>query len=103
MKKARQLLHYAITAFLLLGGVFTKNKSVLRIHIVVDALVLLHWLSNNNKCFLSDIDYSNNQGYSNHLMSLVGFDNISDDTANFMSYASVIIAMLYSYGKLIQP
>ena len=59
MKSIRDSLHYLITAYIILGWLVPEQQML---HAVFCALVLLHWRTNNNRCFLSEYDYSGN-GY----------------------------------------
>lgn len=48
-------LHYIITGFVLLAWL-CPNQLVLITHVALVPLLLIHWKSYNNRCFLSDIE-----------------------------------------------
>ena len=52
-------IHNIITVFILLGwllGILTKNKNILILHILTVLIVLTHWKTNDNYCFLTLYD-----------------------------------------------
>lgn len=105
MKKFRDNLHYLITLFILFGWI-PSNCTTLFIHYYFCIITLLHWMTNDNKCFLSEYDYDDDTGYSAHLLQLLGFnvDPIKDEILlNLISYLCVLIPAtitLYKYRNL---
>jgi hypothetical protein len=105
MKRFRENLHYMITLFILFGGIF-NNCNILFIHYYFCIITVIHWLTNNNKCFLSEYDYKENNGYTLHLLQFLGFNfdqNKDKALLNLIAYMCVIIPAsitLYKYHSL---
>ena len=95
-KKIRNYIHYCITIYLLLGGLFTNNCILLKIYFVICSLTIIHWLTNNNKCFLSQYDYEDNE-YTRTLFNIP--DYIDSNILSYVSYG-VMILLLFTYYKL---
>jgi hypothetical protein len=91
------MIHYIITIFLIFGSFFSKNKIYLKTHFFINMMVILHWFTNNNKCFLSEQTYGEEdpQGYTKHLLSYINIE-ANDYNANILAYSSVILPSLYS-------
>jgi hypothetical protein len=100
-KFIRNTLHYSITLFVLFGNLMYHNCSYLQFHFYFCALIILHWLTNNNQCFLSQYDYKTNE-YSLEILSWFGI-HISRENyvlINIITYASITIPLLITYSKL---
>ena len=94
------MLHQLITAYIVFGGLFTSNPALLRLHIAFNVIVILHWLTNNNRCFLSG-EHDDNAGYSRSLVLKLTGVTVSNAAANAVSYASVILPAIFSAWKLL--
>jgi hypothetical protein len=94
------MIHYIISIFIMFGSFFSKNKKYLKFHFFFNLMVIAHWYTNNNKCFLSD-DYGDEdpQGYTKHLLSFLHIE-ATDSNANLISYLSVIIPASISLFRL---
>jgi hypothetical protein len=110
----RHYLHYVISLYIVFGGVVAKyvfgSDKFVYIHIYVLAGILLHWLTNNGKCFLSQYDYSDNDkeckdckdtSYTRHLMESVGLGGLNI-SGKLMSRLATMIPMLYSIYMVIK-
>jgi len=47
--------HVLIYLFMILG-LFSSNLSIIWTHIIFSSALLLHWLTNNNKCILTELE-----------------------------------------------
>lgn len=101
--KIRHYLHYVISLYIVFGGVaakyvFGSDKFVYN-HVYVLTGILLHWLTNNGKCFLSQYDYSekgpNGTSYTRHLMEMVGLGGLNI-SGRLMTRLVTMTSMLYS-------
>lgn len=94
------LLHYLITFFIIFGCM-SNDYSVLTVHFYFNIIVILHWLTNNNKCFLSDYDNQGENGYTQELLEKVfGLCISNPTTLNSITYMIVIIPLYITYSKL---
>lgn len=105
LKKIRDSFHYIITLFLFFGGIWHNNCNVLKIHAFVCSMTILHWITNDNKCFLSEYDYNEENGYSIHLLKYLGIHLEQDKDQmllQLISYSSVLIPLLFTFNKLLK-
>jgi hypothetical protein len=104
-KNIRDNIHYLITLFLFFGGIISNNCKMLQIHAIFCILVIFHWITNNNKCFLSEYDYKDGNGYTMHILNYLGI-NIKQENnellLNIIAYSSVLIPLLFSYNKILK-
>lgn len=72
------VVHYIVVAYIVLPPLLTSNQTVLTVHLFVLAAVMIHWATNNDKCWLTQLEKKlRNQPESN--TSLVGTKcNLSD-------------------------
>ena len=98
----RHWLHYVITGIIMLGGILTTNSLLLKIHIFICGNVILHWLTNNNRCIISEADYNNNNGYTIHLLQKMGIqvDESNSILPNLVAYGSVMVVLFFSWWRL---
>jgi hypothetical protein len=100
-KPFRIFMHYVICFFILFGGIISNDYNIIKIHVVFNIFVILHWLTNNNKCFLSEYDH---KGSSFIILSLdkigINIDENNTTLVNIMTYSTVIIPLLYSVYRL---
>lgn len=103
-KLFRNIIHYIITIYILIGGLISNNCISLYIHFCFCILVILHWLTNNNKCFLSEYDYDDSDGYTKSILNFFNIDVSKYDNpyliTNIIAYSIVIIPLLFTLYKL---
>jgi hypothetical protein len=96
------LLHYCITFFVIFGGligIIFNNLDIIKFHILFNILVIVHWLTNNNKCVLSEISYENNEKnnkYTDDIISNIFQTKLNDFQLLIISYLVIIIPMIIS-------
>jgi hypothetical protein len=56
MKGIIKLLHFSVAAFVVLTPFITCNEALLTYHLLIVGLIMLHWLTNNNVCALTEIE-----------------------------------------------
>lgn len=98
----RHYIHYIISIYLVFGGLLTNNSYYTKLHFYVTFFVMIHWLTNNGQCFLSQQDYDTStepNGYSKHLLSSLKI-SLSSLQLNLISWGSVLIPCLYSLYRL---
>lgn len=99
-RDARHALHYLISAYLVLGWI-PGNCTWLRIHFWVCVGTILHWLTNNNRCFLAEYDYDGGHGaeYTQHMLRAVGIHLPKVWMVVCVAYLVVILPALASFAK----
>ncbi len=96
----RQYTHYAITIFGLTGAFFISNCAMLKAYFLFLVLILLHWLTNGNECWISKIDYDGDpEAYSNSMFNRLGIQLTKIQT-NLLNYAIMIGLISYTYFKM---
>lgn len=101
-KDIRHYIHYIITVYLLFGGILTDNLYYIQIHFYVTLFTVIHWLTNNGQCFISEMDYDTKEepnGYTKHILEKLGI-NTDKQTIQIIAYGSILIPCLYSLYKL---
>lgn len=93
------MLHQLITAYIVFGGLFTSDRAWLLAHIAFNIAVIVHWMTNNNRCFLS-AEYEDDAGYSVELVRKLTGVTVSNAMGDKISYALVIIPAMVSAWKL---
>lgn len=93
------MLHEIITAYVIFGGMFTNDRTLLQIHLANNLVVIGHWLTNNNRCFLSN-EYEDDAGYSGELVRKITGVTVTNDMANAISYTLAILSALLTAWKL---
>lgn len=66
--------------------------------------VIIHWLTNDGQCFLSEMDYDKNEepnGYTKHMLEKIGI-TMDAQSMTIVSHLIVLIPCLYSLYKLNQ-
>ena len=105
-KEQRNYLHMFITFYIAFGGILSNSFLITKIHFYILCLIMIHWLLNNNRCFLSDIDYSENvesNTYSIKILKIITGIEFNSDIAEFISWLTLIIPgiidlfLLYKY------
>lgn len=98
-KYTRTFLHYIISIYIVFGGIIFNHCQGIYYHILFNSIVILHWLTNNNKCFLTEYDYENGKGYTISILNKFGFNLDPKNTklSNIISYMTTLIPLYYSY------
>ena len=100
LKNLRKIIHYLITMFILFGWVH-DNKKLLFIHMIFICGVLIHWITNNNRCFLSEYDHGDDpNAYTKDLLNKLGIKLNNDKIIQFIPYLSLLIPFIISVIKL---
>lgn len=96
----RTVIHNIVTVYILFGGLLArKSCRYLWFHVIFCLLVLLHWATNDNKCFLSEYDHSSENGYTlETIRHVFGIEIPTDDTfwPDFIAHATVLVPMFVS-------
>ena len=99
VKNLRKIIHYLITIFILFGWAH-DNKKLLLIHMIFICGVLIHWITNNNRCFLSEYDYGDDpNAYTKNLLNKVGI-KLNNKIIQFIPYLSLFIPFIISVIKI---
>lgn len=102
------IIHYIITIFCLFGWII-PNCYVLVFHASISIVVIIHWITNNNECILSQLNNESRGEFTKNLLSLIGvkFDlDIDKYSLYVLSYTilSIIVIIslyrIYSYNCL---
>lgn len=100
VKNLRKIIHYLITLYIIIGWT-PDNKKMLIIHIIFICGVLIHWITNNNRCFLSEYEYGDDpQAYTKNLLNKFGIKLNNDKIIQFIQYLSLFIPFIISVIKL---
>jgi uncharacterized protein with PQ loop repeat len=51
-----RILHIGIVFFVIFGCLF-DSRTVLKLHVLFVPLMILHWKTNNGRCFLTNLEY----------------------------------------------
>lgn len=65
------LIHHALDIFLYFGWLFS-NKWILRVYLMIPVALCIHWITNDGKCWLSQM-YNSQCGLEDGLQSFNGF------------------------------
>lgn len=100
-KIARTYLHYIVTFFILFGGIITNNYNIIKFHIIFNTFIIIHWLTNDNKCFLSEYDNLESTEYTSGILKKLGINIDGNEILiNFIAYLTVIIPLFLSLKKI---
>lgn len=99
IKLLRDIIHYIITIFLLFGSI-SNNRNLLYFHLFFCILTITHWMTNNNKCFLSEYDYDENAGYTKQILHFFGFNLNNEYVLNTIAYLCILIPFAITLNKL---
>ena len=99
-----RFLHIVLILFVLLVP-FTNNVFLIIINLVIIPFLFIHWITNNDVCFLTDIEKklrNTTKSSQTFIGSLVGpvfkLKNI-DDYNRLIVYSISLISLLFSYYK----
>jgi len=96
----RTYIHYAITAFALTGVFWISNCPLLKVYFLMLVVILLHWLTNDDKCCISQIDHKQDKsGYSKDLWSKIGL-RLSETQIFYVNKLIMLILITATYFKL---
>lgn len=98
----RHYLHHVISIYVILGGLITyfyfKNCKYIVYHMYFCGFIILHWITNNNKCCLSEYDYNDDDAYTFHVLEKFGINiKPGDPLRNIIPYLTILIPMYISY------
>jgi hypothetical protein len=98
--EVRTYVHYAITAVVLTGVFWISNCSLLKAYMLMLVVILLHWLTNDDKCCISQIDYKHDdKGYSKSLFSKIGI-TLTDTQTSYVTKLLMLSLIVATYFKL---
>jgi hypothetical protein len=85
------ILHVIITLFTYFGFLIAP-----KVHAPVCGAIVMHWITNNNRCFLSK-DYEDENGFTKELLAYVGIPWPKDKVAQYIApYLLLGIPMIMS-------
>jgi len=96
------ILHYFITFLIVFGGligIIFNNLNIVKLHIIFNIIVILHWLTYNNRCIISDLTYGDDESntkYSEELFSSLFNYKLNDIQSNIIAYLTIIIPTIIS-------
>ena len=105
IKKIIWILHFLLILFFVFGPFIFNDKKYLLIYLLCSLFLLLHWVTNNNTCFLTTLEslYFN---YDKELISKKGFFNrlINPvyDINDTNMYMLLIVAITYTLIKYLK-
>ena len=93
------LLHHVISVFAQFGWIF-NNKKILILYIIQNSIILLHWMTNKGKCFITVIiNKLCKQDYQNKYIS---FDDLPKKLGiKFLSPLLIIGGIFIAIYKLV--
>lgn len=99
-RAARQALHSVFSLYIVLGWLVPDCR-LRAVHFGVCVLTVLHWWTNNGRCFLSQYDYEHSGGYTASWLRAVGLDT-GDNRAlqSALAYVVVLLPAWLSYVRL---
>ncbi len=103
----RHYIHTFLTAVIVLGGIISgfifKNVFLLKAHVILCGNIILHWLTNNNRCIISEQDYEHKNEYTLGLLKNIGIhiDPTNDIIGNIISYGTTSTLLFISWLKLV--
>jgi hypothetical protein len=101
---AVRLFHLSIIAFVIIAP-FTNFAPVLVVHILFTLLLMMHWATNNNVCFLTEVEaYFRGADRTTTFMHSVlePIYIIKDNHLNYLIWVSTITLCIYSIYVLSQ-
>lgn len=100
----RRWVHYVITFFILFGGLLTDDRKLLQAHLLLCGIVLVHWLTNEGMCILSEMDHGpdDKHGYTLDVLNRFGIriDKDNNPAIHAVAHAAVLVPALITYLKL---
>ena len=99
-KSQRDNIHYSYNLIIALVPLLSNNLKVLYFHATVCILTILHWHTNEGKCFLSEYDYQGESEYTKQILSFVGIYPQSNLELEFYAHSFFIIPLFISLYKI---
>jgi hypothetical protein len=103
-----QIIHHLITFFVVFGGIISgfilKNLYLLTAHMFFCGNIVIHWLTNDNRCILSKKDdYAEKNGYTAEVLKYVGIhiDPTNESIGNVFSYGITLTSLIISWRRLL--
>jgi hypothetical protein len=95
------IIHKLIVFFMFFG--FLLPKKYLWLHLLMYPIVRLHWFLNNNKCFLTELQFENVQGddypFMKQFFRDIGF-NLSNQQLQYITDYGLLFCWLISFVRL---
>ncbi len=99
-KEIRSYVHYAITFFILTGVFWITNCALLKAYFLALIVILLHWLTNDDRCCISQMDHGNDRSaYSNELFSKIGLQ-LTHSQIFYVNKGIMLVLIVATYFKL---
>lgn len=101
-KEVKKFVHYAITAFFATGVIWIHNCAFLKVYFLASSVVLLHWLTNDDKCCVSQLEDPNETfryNYSQTLWRKFGV-HFTEKQLFFVNKAILVLILILTYLRL---
>jgi hypothetical protein len=99
-RQVREYTHYAISIFILTGAFLIPSCPFLRVYLLFLVVLLLHWITNGNKCCISQFDYKKDDiGYTQGILKRFGIE-FSKTAVTVLNYSTVLFLIWYTHDKL---
>lgn len=102
-----QIIHHIITFTIVFGGIISgfllQNTLLLMAHMFLCGNIIIHWLTNDNRCLLSKDEYKEKNGYTAEVLKYVGIhiDPTNESIGNMFSYGITLTSLLVSWRRLL--
>ena len=102
-----QIIHHIITFTIVFGGIISgfllQNTFLLMVHMFLCGNIIIHWLTNDNRCLLSKDDYQEKNGYTAEVLKYVGIniDPTNESIGNMFSYGITFTSLIISWRRLL--
>lgn len=98
-----RLIHIVLIMFILLG-IFFEKKELVRIHAAILLSIMVHWILNNNSCFLTVLEkkiYGIENNEETFIYQIVSpIYTVNDDEISKLVYLFTFFIYSYSVYKL---
>lgn len=102
-----QTIHHIITFIIVFGGLISgfliQNTFLLMSHMFLCGNIIIHWLTNDNRCILSVEDYEHKNGYTAEILKYIGINinPANESIGNIFSYGITLTSLLVSWRRLL--
>lgn len=103
-----EIIHHIITFFVVFGGIISgfllQNTYLLMAHMFFCGNIVIHWLTNDNRCILSKKEeYAEKNGYTAEVLKFVGIhiDPTNESVGNMFSYGITLTSLIVSWRILL--
>jgi hypothetical protein len=102
-----QVVHHIITFTIVFGGIISgfllQNTFLLMAHMFLCGNIIIHWLTNDNRCILSKNDYAEKNGYTAEVLKYIGvnIDPTDESIGNMFSYGITFTSLILSWRRLL--